>query len=49
MVILQRIYIHESCIFFEDSFWQAMDDLVLGGAFSPSRRISLASIIILDK
>jgi hypothetical protein len=45
MVILQRIYIHEICIFFEDS----MEDLVLAGALSPSRRFSLASILILDK
>jgi len=49
MVTLQRIYIHESCVFFEDYFLPAMEDLVLAVAPSPSRRLSLSSILILDK
>jgi hypothetical protein len=35
--------------FSQNSFLQAMEDLVLGAAFSPIRRLSLASILILDK
>ena len=49
MVILQGIYIHESSIFFEDFFLRTMEVLVLSGALSSSRRLSLTSILILDK